>query len=66
MSVGSNIRQIRESRGLSQVQLSTQAGISQAMLCQVERGTKVPSLLLSAELAKVLQCNINDFLENSA
>lgn len=66
MSVGTNIRRIRERKGLSQVQLSEQAGISQAMLCQVERGTKVPSLLLSAELAKILQCDINDFLGISA
>lgn len=66
MSVGANIRTHREALGLSQGSLADRAGISQAMLCQVERGTKVPSLLLSAELARLLQCSVDDFLDRSA
>lgn len=42
MSIGTNIRRIREEKGISQVSLAEQAGISQAMLCQIERGTKKP------------------------
>ena len=44
MSVGANIRRIREEKGLTQAYVAEQAGITQAMLCQIERETKNPSL----------------------
>ena len=43
MSVGENIRRIREEKELTQAYVAENAGISQAMLCQIERGTKNPS-----------------------
>lgn len=64
MSVGSNIRCIRKARGITQERLAEEAGISQAMLCQVEKGLKNPSLLVSAEMAKILGCRIEDFLKD--
>lgn len=63
MSVGEKIRIIREEKGLSQVCVAEAAGISQAMLCQIERGTKNPSLQVSREISKILKCTIDDFLE---
>lgn len=63
MSVGTNIRRRRMALDLSQVYVAEQVGISQPMLNQVERGTKNPSLQVSAEIAKVLQCRIEDFLD---
>ena len=38
------------------------AGVTQAMLCQVERGTKNPSLQLGAEIAKILDCSLESLL----
>lgn len=64
MSVGRNIRRIRESRSMTQEYLAEEAGISQAMLCQIEKGIKNPSLQVSAEMAKLLGCRIEDFLED--
>lgn len=58
MNVGANIRAIREEKGLSQVQLAEMVHISQSMLCQIERGTKPPSLPLSMEIAAVLSCDL--------
>lgn len=63
MSIGTNIKRIRESRGIQQVDLAQKVGISQSMLCQIERGTKVPTLPLSADIAKALHCEIQDFME---
>ncbi len=63
MSIGENIRHLRLDNGLSQMELARQAHVSGPMINMIERGTKVPSLLLSAELAKVLQCSVNDFLD---
>lgn len=54
MNVGANVRAIRQGRGLSQAQLADMVNISQSMLCQIERGTKVPTLPLSVEIAAIL------------
>lgn len=66
MSVGANIRRIREEKGLSQVYVAEQIGVTQSMLCQVERGTKSPSLQLSIEIAAVLGCTLDDLARESA
>ncbi|MCI8632473.1 MAG: helix-turn-helix transcriptional regulator [Lachnospiraceae bacterium] len=63
MSVGAMIRKKREEKGLQQVDVADRVGISQAMLCQIERGTKNPSLQVSKEIANVLGCQIEDLLE---
>ncbi|MCI8426916.1 MAG: helix-turn-helix transcriptional regulator [Lachnospira sp.] len=48
--------------GLTQVYVAEQAGVTQAMLCQIERGTKNPSLQLGAEIAKILNCSLESLL----
>lgn len=65
MSVGENIRTRREAMGFSQTSVAEKAGITAAMLCQVERGTKNPSLQVAAEIAKVLECSLEELLEGS-
>ena len=60
MHVGENIRRIREEKGIAQVKLAEEAGITQAMLCQVERGSKNPSLQVGREIALCLGCTIED------
>jgi len=62
VSVGENIRRMREKAGLRQVDLAEQAGVTQAMLCQIERGTKNPSLQLGAEIARILDCRLECLL----
>jgi len=63
MNVGANIRRIRQEKGIPQVRLAEQVGISQAMLCQIERGTKNPSLQVGAELARSLDCKLENLLQ---
>ena len=58
MSVGENIRKRREKLGMMQAQLADKVGVTQSMICQMERGTKVPTLPLSMEIAAALQCDI--------
>lgn len=62
MSVGENIRLIREEKSLTQAYVAERAGISQAMLCQIERGIKNPSLQVGKEIADVLGCNLERLL----
>lgn len=62
MSIGENIRALRERSGISQAQLADKAGISQPMLCQIERGTKNPSLQVGKEIACALNVSIETLL----
>lgn len=66
MSIGENIKKIRNKNGISQADLAEKLGISQPMLCMIERGTKTVSLPLSKEIAEILGCNIEDLLDESA
>lgn len=59
MNIGANIRTIREEKGLTQAQLAEQINVTQSMLCQIERGSKPPTLPLSIEIAAVLGCDLN-------
>lgn len=64
MNVGENIRNIRKQVGLTQAYVAEQAGVTQAMLCQIERGTRNPSLQLGVEIAKILNCSLESLLVN--
>ena len=63
MSVGENLKKKRLEAGMSQQQLGEQVQVSRAMLCQIERGTKSLSLPLAKDIAMVLNCQLEDFLE---
>lgn len=64
MSVGKNIRIRRQERRLSQQEMAKMTGISQAMLCQIERGTKNPSIQIGKEIADILGCSMEDLLKD--
>lgn len=66
MNVGGNIRRIRENKGMTQAYLAERAGISQAMLCQIERGTRNPSLQVGREIADAVGCTLDDLLADQA
>lgn len=61
--VGANIKKIRVSAGLTQLQLAKKVGVSEPMICQIERGTKMPTVILAKEIADALNVNINELLE---
>ena len=63
MNVGGNIRRLREQLGLKQVDVANRAGITQAMLCQIERGTRNPSLQVGKAIADTLGCTVEQLLE---
>ncbi len=62
MSIGENIKNRRKAFGMTQEKLADTVGINQSMVAQIERGTKSVTLRLAADMAKVLQCDVNDFL----
>ncbi len=62
MNVGENIRRLRVDKKITQSELAEVVGISQAMLCQIERGTKNPSLQIGKEISDALGCTIDELL----
>lgn len=64
MNIGETIKRIREQKEISQVALAEKVGVTQAMICQIERGTKNPSVQVAALIAKVLDCTVDELLNN--
>lgn len=62
MSIGENIKRIRTDRKMNQTELAKEVCVSQSMICQLERGTKVPTLPLGKAIADALGCSIDDLL----
>ena len=63
MSVGENIKKLREEKGYTQLKLSNKVGITQSMIAQIERGTKAVNLQLGKQIAEVLGCSVDDLLK---
>jgi len=66
MSIGGNIKHIRENRNMKQVDLAKKVGISQSMLAQIERETKTVTLPLGKVIAKVLGCTVDDLIKENS
>lgn len=62
MSIGENIKKQRIENGITQFELAMKLGITQSMLCQIERGTKAVSLPLGRDIAECLGCSIDNLI----
>lgn len=63
MSIGGNLKRLREGKGLTQEGLAKRVGISQTMVAQVERGSKTLTLPTADAVCKALGCTLYDLLE---
>lgn len=66
MNIGMNIRLMREKAGIQQAELAARVGVTQSMICQIERGTKACSMQLGADIAAALGCSISDLYDHTA
>ena len=62
MSLGENIRRIRESRGLSQSELAEKVELQKQNISSFERGVKIPSLEKLVAIADALRCSTDVLL----
>lgn len=62
MSIGENIRRIRNEKGLKQKYVAKNAGIGQPMLCQIEKGVKNPSIQTGKAIADILECTLDELM----
>ena len=59
--VGIRLKKARKAKGLSQRQLAKSSGVSNAMICLVERGKSTPSLGLLKNLLDVIPISVSEF-----
>lgn len=59
--IGDRLRELRLACGLSQEQLALEANITPAYLCQVERGSRNPTVALMERLCAVLGVTLAEF-----
>jgi transcriptional regulator with XRE-family HTH domain len=57
----SQIRKLRVQRGISQMELSLRANISQSFLANLEKGKKQPSVLTIIKIAAALEVHPKEF-----
>ena len=49
---------------MTQAELAQQVGIGQTMIGHIERGAKIPSLIVALDLAKLLDCTVEELCED--
>ena len=59
-------RKKMEERDLSQQALGDKVGVSQGMIGLILTGRKQPSLALAADIARVLECTVDELIEHEA
>lgn len=64
MSVGENIKARRMELGMTQESLAKAVGLGRSMIAQIERGSKVPNIMLGKDIARVLQCGMEDLVSD--
>jgi Predicted transcriptional regulators len=66
LQIGSQLRKLRKSAGLSIAELSSKSGVSTGLISQIEREMVVPSVVSLYRIAQALDTNINYFFEEPA
>lgn len=57
------LRKIRKLRMITQEELATMIGITQAMVSHYETGRRVPDLETAAKIANALGCKVDDLIK---
>ena len=55
-----NIKSARLAKGLSLNEMAQAIGISPSMLCQVEKGIRMPSISMLFSMAETLNCSLDE------
>ncbi len=66
MDVGGEIRRRRTRQGLTLDGLAGRSGVSRAMLSEIERGTKNPTIKVVCQIAAGLDCTVSALLGEDA
>ena len=62
MSIGENIKRLREDKNLTQIQLGEMINVTQSMIAQLERGTRTLTVPMGKAIAQALNCKFDDLI----
>ncbi|MDC8099638.1 helix-turn-helix domain-containing protein [Chryseobacterium rhizosphaerae] len=62
MSIGAKVKKFRETRGISQDELALRLDVAQSTISSIESDKNIPSSLLLNKIAKELDVDINELL----
>jgi transcriptional regulator with XRE-family HTH domain len=57
--LGERVREFRQKRGLTQVDLGERLGLPQSRVSEIEKGSRVPNLETILRLALALDCKVS-------
>lgn len=56
------LHQLREEKGLSQIELAKRSGVSQPFISQIEKGERVPSVFIAKKIAVALDKTVDEMI----
>ena len=60
MKLKNNIKSLRKSKGITQLELAKEIKVSRKTINTVENGVFIPSTILALKIAKILQVRVED------
>lgn len=60
MSIGDNVKRLREKHNYTQKELAVAVNVTPSMINQIERGTKTLTVPLGQAIAQTLNCSLTD------
>jgi transcriptional regulator with XRE-family HTH domain len=64
LQLGTNVKELREHRGLSQQALAQQVGVTRNTIARLERGAQNPTITLVALIAAALGVRLTTLVRN--
>ena len=65
MSLSENIRNRRIKKSFTQQQFAEKVGVDRSMIAQIESGSKIPNMMLGREIARVLECSMDELVKET-
>lgn len=59
--IGASIRKLRIQKGIAQIELAKEIGISQTHMSNIENGNTGISLWTAVKISRILDCSIDEF-----
>lgn len=63
ITIGKQLKQMRENNGMTQQELAQKIGVTQALIARYEKNAKVPSLPVTIMIADVFNCSIDTLVD---
>lgn len=63
MALSDNMKKIRESRGITTMQLAEEVGVTQSLITRFEMGSRIPNVVTALAIAKRLGVTVERLVD---